>query len=65
MLIERINLRGLMIFILAYQIACKNPIGISPYKLAYWKTCHLPIEFEHKSMWAMKNVMMDWNEAVD
>ena len=36
---------------------------MSPYKIAYWKSSHLPIELEHKTMWAMKKLKMDWNEA--
>nr|GEV31856.1 reverse transcriptase domain-containing protein [Tanacetum cinerariifolium] len=33
----------------AFRTTYKTPIGCTPYKLVYGKTCHLPIELEHKA----------------
>nr|GEY71601.1 reverse transcriptase domain-containing protein [Tanacetum cinerariifolium] len=43
----------------AFMTAYKTPIGCIPYKLFYEKSCHLPIELEHKAYWALKHVNFD------
>nr|GEU45755.1 hypothetical protein [Tanacetum cinerariifolium] len=39
----------------AFCATFKMPIGCTPYKLVYGKSCHLPIELEHKAYWALKH----------
>ncbi|GJU02211.1 reverse transcriptase domain-containing protein [Tanacetum coccineum] len=39
----------------AFCTAYKTPIGYTPYKLVYGKSCHLPFELEHRVYWALKH----------
>nr|GEY36526.1 reverse transcriptase domain-containing protein [Tanacetum cinerariifolium] len=39
----------------AFRTAYKTLIGCTPYKLVYGKSCHLPIELEHRAYWALKH----------
>ncbi|GKC04831.1 reverse transcriptase domain-containing protein, partial [Tanacetum coccineum] len=49
----------------AFRTAYKTPIGCTPYKLVYGKTCHLPIELEHKAYWALKHANFNLKTAGD
>nr|GFB50018.1 reverse transcriptase domain-containing protein [Tanacetum cinerariifolium] len=49
----------------AFRTAYKTPIGCTPYKLVYGKSCHLPIELEHKACWALKHVNFELKTAGD
>nr|GEV65688.1 reverse transcriptase domain-containing protein [Tanacetum cinerariifolium] len=49
----------------AFCIAFKTPTGCTPYKLVYKKSCHLPIELEHKAYRTLKHVNFDLKIAGD
>nr|GEV76044.1 hypothetical protein [Tanacetum cinerariifolium] len=43
----------------AFRTAYKIPTGYTPFRLVYGKSCHLPVEIEHKAYWALKQCNMD------
>nr|GEW22856.1 reverse transcriptase domain-containing protein [Tanacetum cinerariifolium]GEW23226.1 reverse transcriptase domain-containing protein [Tanacetum cinerariifolium] len=49
----------------SFRTTYKTPIGCTPYKLVYGKSCHLPIELEHKAYWALKHVNFDLKTTGD
>ncbi|XP_035840148.1 uncharacterized protein LOC118487421 [Helianthus annuus] len=40
----------------AFRAAYWTPIGTTPFRLIYGKTCHLPVELEHRAYWALRAV---------
>nr|GEW48622.1 reverse transcriptase domain-containing protein [Tanacetum cinerariifolium] len=47
----------------AFRTTFKTSIGCTPYGLVYGKTCHLPLELEHKAYWALKHANFDLKSA--
>nr|AAX95478.1 Integrase core domain, putative [Oryza sativa Japonica Group] len=47
----------------SYLTAYQTPIGMSPYQHVYGKTCHLPVEMEHRAHWAIRTWNMDLKGA--
>ncbi|XP_021722842.1 uncharacterized protein LOC110690324 [Chenopodium quinoa] len=45
------------------RTAFKIPIGTTPYCLVYGKSCHLPVELEHRTHWAIKKINFDLASA--
>jgi len=43
----------------AYRTAYKSSIGLTPFQMVYGKSCHLPVELEHKAFWALKFLNFD------
>nr|GFA94985.1 reverse transcriptase domain-containing protein [Tanacetum cinerariifolium] len=49
----------------AFRTAYKTSIGCTPYRLVYDKACHIPLEIEHTTYWALKHTNFDLKTAGD
>nr|GEV57724.1 reverse transcriptase domain-containing protein [Tanacetum cinerariifolium] len=49
----------------AFRTAFKTPIGCTPYRFVYGKSCHLPLELELKAFWVLKHANFDLKTAGD
>ncbi|GJU41424.1 reverse transcriptase domain-containing protein [Tanacetum coccineum] len=49
----------------AFHTAYKTPIGCTPHKLVYGKSCHLPIKLELRAYWTLKHANFDLKTAGD
>ncbi|KAI3775973.1 hypothetical protein L1987_45733 [Smallanthus sonchifolius] len=47
----------------AFRTAYKTPLGTTPFMIVYGKACHLPVELEHRALWALKTVNLDLTQA--
>ncbi|XP_074298660.1 uncharacterized protein LOC141629583 [Silene latifolia] len=47
----------------ALRTAYKTPIGTTPYRFVFGKSCHLPPELEHRARWALKELNYDLDAA--
>ncbi|RDX76668.1 gag-pol, partial [Mucuna pruriens] len=45
--------------------AYRTPLGMSPYQIVFGKTCHLPMELEHKAYWAVKQCNLAYDQDGD
>nr|GFB25855.1 reverse transcriptase domain-containing protein [Tanacetum cinerariifolium] len=49
----------------AFRTAFKTPIGCTPYRIVYGKSCHLPLELKHKAFCALKHANFDLKTVGD
>ncbi|XP_042420132.1 uncharacterized protein LOC122008452 [Zingiber officinale] len=48
-----------------YHTTFNTQIGMPPFRLVYGKSCYFPVELEHKTYWAIKQLNIDLKLAGD
>ncbi|XP_048229219.1 uncharacterized protein LOC107262269 [Ricinus communis] len=43
----------------AFRMAYRTLTSFTPYRLIFGKACYLPVELEHKTLWALKTCNFD------
>ncbi|XP_052736062.1 uncharacterized protein LOC128197714 [Vigna angularis] len=49
----------------AYRTTMKTTIVLSPFQMVYGKACHLPVEMEHRALWALKFLNYDPSDTAE
>lgn len=47
----------------AYRTTYKTLLGMSTYQLIFGKSCHLPMELEHKAFWAINKLNFNFTKS--
>ncbi|RDX88292.1 hypothetical protein CR513_30130, partial [Mucuna pruriens] len=47
----------------AHRTAYRTPLGMSPYRIVFGKTCHLHVELEHKAYYDVKQCNLAYDQA--
>ncbi|XP_027364502.1 uncharacterized protein LOC113871604 [Abrus precatorius] len=47
----------------AERTAYRTPLGMSPFQVVFGKACHLPVEIEYRSYWAVKSCNLTLEQA--
>ncbi|RDY04053.1 hypothetical protein CR513_12288, partial [Mucuna pruriens] len=47
----------------AHRTTYRTLLRMSPYRIVFNKTCHLPVELEHKAYWAVKHCNLAYDQA--
>ncbi|RDX73606.1 hypothetical protein CR513_46760, partial [Mucuna pruriens] len=47
----------------AHRTTYRMMLGMSPYRIVFGKTCHILVELEHKTYWAIKQCNLAYDQA--